>query len=87
MDDSWIPLIVIGGLVLMVIVVTGGIVGRTAANAAARKREAEADALHTERFRELAEQCAIGLQQNADELGKLAERVAAIEKLLRDVGE
>jgi Tfp pilus assembly protein PilO len=87
MDDSWIPLIVIGGVVLMVIVVMGGMVGRTAAIAAARKREAEADALHNERYRQLAEECAIGLQQTSDQLVKLNERVTAIEKLLRDVGE
>lgn len=87
MDDSWIPLIVIGGIVLMVIALTVGIVGRGMANAAARKREAEAGAMHSERYQQLAEQCALGLRQTAEELDKLTERVAAIEKLLRDVGE
>ncbi|HEY7484944.1 MAG TPA: hypothetical protein VH912_10840 [Streptosporangiaceae bacterium] len=87
MDGSWVPLIVIGGIVIMVVAVMLGVVGRTAAQAAARKREADSDALHTDRYRQLAEECAIGLRHTAQELGKLTERVAAIEKLLRDVGE
>jgi hypothetical protein len=87
MDESWIPLIVISGVVFVVTAVTLATVGRAMANAAARKREADADALHTERYRQLAEHCAAGLRQTGDELARLTDRVAAIEKLLRDVGE
>jgi hypothetical protein len=87
MDESWIPLMIISGIVFVVTAVSLGTVGRAMANAAARKREADADALHTERYRQLAEHCAAGLRQTSDELTRLNERVAAIEKLLRDVGE
>lgn len=86
MDESWIPLIVVVGVVIMVVAVSAGMVGRAAVQGAARKVQARADAENTARYRELAEQCAIGQQQAAAELARLTERVAAIEKLLTDVG-
>lgn len=86
MDDSWIPLLVILGLVIIVIAIMGGIVGRAAMKAHAVKVKAQAGADNSLRYQELAEQCAASQQQTAAELGRLNERVAAIEKLLRDVG-
>jgi hypothetical protein len=86
MDDSWIPLLVVGGIVTMVIAVSAAMVGRAAMKTSARKKEAEAGALYNEHYRELAEQCAISQEKAAAELARLTERVAAIEKLLRDVG-
>jgi uncharacterized membrane protein len=52
----------------------------------ARVAQAQADTENRQRYRELAEQSAAGQQQVAAELARLTERVAAIEKLLRDVG-
>jgi hypothetical protein len=86
MDESWIPLLVIGGIVVMVLAIMGGIVGRAAAKAAAQKVQARADTEHSLRYQELAEQNAANQRQVAAELGRLGERIAAIEKLLRDVG-
>ncbi|HEU5159269.1 MAG TPA: hypothetical protein VFU43_19900 [Streptosporangiaceae bacterium] len=86
MDESWIPLLVISGITVMVIAVMAGVVGRAAMQANARKAQALADTQHSLRYQELAEQCAASQQQLAAELTRLAERVAAIEKLLRDVG-
>jgi hypothetical protein len=86
MDESWIPLLVILGLVIMVIAIMGGIVGRAAMKAHAVKVKAQADAENSLRYQELAEHCAVSQQQTAAELARLGERVAAIEKLLRDVG-
>jgi hypothetical protein len=86
MDESWIPLLVVSAIVIMVIAVMGGLVGRAAMKANAVKAQAQADAENGLRYQELAEQCAAGEQRMAAELAKLAERVGAIEKLLRDVG-
>lgn len=86
MDESWIPLLVIGGLVIMVIAVMGGVVGRAAMKANAVKAKAHADAEHNALYQELAERSAASQQQLAAEMARLAERVGAIEKLLRDVG-
>lgn len=86
MDESWIPLLVILALVIIVIAIMGGIVGRAAMRAQAVKVEAQADAEHTLRYQELAEHCAASQRQLAAELARLGERVGAIEKLLRDVG-
>jgi hypothetical protein len=86
MDESWVPLIVVSAIVIMVIAIVLGMVGRTGMKADARKAQARADAANNERYRELAEQCALSQRQAAAELARLAERVAAIEKLLRDVG-
>lgn len=86
MDESWIPLLVLSAVVIMVIAVMGGLVGRAAMKAHAIKAQAQADAENSLRYQELAEQCATSQQQVAAEVTRLAERVAAIEKLLRDVG-
>jgi Na+-transporting methylmalonyl-CoA/oxaloacetate decarboxylase gamma subunit len=86
MDESWVPLLVVLALVVIVIAVMGGIVGRAAMRAHAIKHKARSDAENGLRYQELAELCAASQQQAAAELSRLGERVAAIEKLLRDVG-
>jgi prepilin signal peptidase PulO-like enzyme (type II secretory pathway) len=84
--DDWTPLLIFLAVVIAVISVVGGFVGRAAMKTSAVKAQAQADAEHSLRYQELAEQCAAVQQQLAAELGRLNERVGAIEKLLRDVG-
>jgi hypothetical protein len=84
--DDWTPLLIFLAVVIVVVAIMGGIVGRAAMKANAVKAQAQADAEHNLRYQELAEQCAVSQQQTAAELSRLAERVGAIEKLLRDVG-
>lgn len=53
--------------------------------ARARTSTARAGAEHLQRYRELAERCASEQHRTADELEQLTDRLAAVEKLLRDV--
>ncbi len=80
MSDGWLALtwiVVIGVL---------GVAVAAVVLARARVAAARAGAADGERYRQLAERCAAGQQQAAAELGRLTERLAAVEKLLRDVG-
>jgi len=85
-DESWIPFFVIAAIVIIVAIIIIGSVARTSAKTDARKRIALADAENGRRYQELVELCTTSQQQTVEELAKLTERVAAIEKLLRDVG-
>lgn len=60
MDENWIPLLVVSAVVIIVIAVMGGLVGRAAMRANAIKAQAQADAENGLRYQELAERCAAG---------------------------
>lgn len=80
MSDAWLAAVWIS-----VVIVVGLVVG-VVLLARARTAQAQADAQNRQRYQDLAEQSAASQQQTAAELARLTERVAAIEKLLRDVG-
>jgi hypothetical protein len=80
MDSSSITILIVGLALVGVVVAPVYLLTR------ARTAQAQADAETLRRYQALAEQSAASQQQIAAELARLTERVAAIEKLLRDVG-
>jgi hypothetical protein len=80
MSDGWLALTWI-----VVIAVFGAVVAAVVL-ARARTAAARAGAADDERYRQLAERCTASQQQAAAELGRLTERLTAVEKLLRDIG-
>jgi uncharacterized protein YbjQ (UPF0145 family) len=72
---TWIGIVAVVGLVIATIVL-----------ARSRVAQARLGAGHLRRYEELAERCAAEQQRAAAELARLAERLGAVEKLLRDVG-
>jgi hypothetical protein len=72
-----------------VIAVLGTVVA-VIALARARVAQARSGAEHLQRYRQFAERCTADQQRAAEELGRLtdrlADRLAAVEKLLREVG-
>jgi hypothetical protein len=85
-DGRWIGVVIIAEIGVIITIALVASVMRTSAKAVANKRIALADAENSRRYQELVELCSTGQRQTAEELAKLTERVAAIEKLLRDVG-
>jgi hypothetical protein len=79
-DSSALFILILG------LVVTCSVVAPVYLLTRSRTAHAQADAENRRRYQELAEQNAASQQQIATELARLTERVAAIEKLLRDVG-
>jgi hypothetical protein len=79
MSDTALAITYIG-----VFVVLGAVVA-VITLARARVAQARAGAEHLQRYRELAERCAADQQRAADELGRLTDRLTAVEKL-RAVG-
>jgi hypothetical protein len=71
---TYISLFVVVGAVVAVITL-----------ARARTSVARAGGEQLQHYRELAERCATEQQRTADELEQLTDRLAAVEKLLRDV--
>ena len=57
------------------------------ATARVRIAQARANAEHLQRYQQLADHAAASQRHAAEEVARLSERVGAIEKLLRDVGE
>lgn len=80
MSDPWIAAIYVTAFVVIGVIIAVVVLAR------ARTAQALADADNAERYRSLAEQSATSQQQAAAELARLSERVAAVEKLLREVG-
>jgi membrane-bound lytic murein transglycosylase MltF len=80
MSDSWLA------VTYMLIVVVVGAVVAVVLVTRARVAQARADTDHVRHYQELAERCADSQRQLAGEVSRLTERVAAIEKLLREVG-
>lgn len=80
MNDTWLAVTWVAAFVVIGVVIAVTVTARAGVARARAKAEAG------QRYQELAERCAAGQQQTAEELGRLTERVAAVEKLLRDVG-
>jgi hypothetical protein len=80
MDSSTLSILIVG------LALVGAVVAPVYLLSRARVAQAQADAEGRRRYQALAEQSAAGQQQVAAELARLTERVAAIEKLLREVG-
>lgn len=72
---TWIGIVAIVGVVIAVVVL-----------ARTRVTQARLGAQHLRRYGELAERCTADQQRAAAELARLAERLGAVEKMLRDVG-
>jgi hypothetical protein len=72
---TYISIIAVIGAVVAVVIVTRS-----------RVAQARANAEQVRRYQELADRCVAGQRQTAEELTRLTERIAAIEKLLREVG-
>lgn len=86
MDGRWIGVVIIAEIVVIAAIAIIASVMRTAAKAAGSKRTALAEAENSRRYQELVELCATSQRQTVEEITRLTERVAAIEKLLKDVG-
>jgi hypothetical protein len=79
-DGTFLSILIVG------LVVVGVVVAPVYMLTRARIAQAKADTENRQRYRELAEQSAASQQQVVAELARLTERVATIEKLLKDVG-
>lgn len=80
MSDPWIAAIYIAAFIAIGAIVAVGMLAR------ARTAQARADAEHAQQYRDLVVRNASAQDRVAAELARLTERVAAVEKLLRDVG-
>ncbi len=81
MSDAAIATIYIAAFVVI------GLVVGVIATARVRIAQARANAEHLQRYQQLADHAAASQRHAAEEVARLSERVGAIEKLLRDVGE
>jgi hypothetical protein len=79
-DGTTLSILIVG------LVIVGVVIAPVYMLTRARVAQAHADTENRQRYRELAEQSAAGQQQVVAELARLTERVAAIEKLLKEVG-
>lgn len=80
MTDPWIAAIYIAAFIALGAVIAVAVLAR------ARTAQARADTDNGKRHRDLVAHQSAAQEQVAAELARLTERVAAIEKLLREVG-
>lgn len=80
MNDGWLAIIWVALFVVVGAVFAVGMLLR------ARTVQARADAQLQQRYRELAEQSVASQEATAAQLAELTSRVAAVERLLKEVG-